>query len=226
MAFLPPGHIIASATREIDEFFGESNEVSVATLISRGDALTPGGLSQMDDLINEIVSDPDVGQLLAPVDPVIAPAHLINAILQVESLESVTQAEIDFARNTPEIQGPLAAMTGTDTDGASIAIASIRLSDTGDERVQDAERRISELAAENEGPLCVSSLSPVIVEDEYRQATESGMAPLIGLALLLISGEVRSHQGTDASESPRPHGGLRGRTAPPEGGGRTDPGIV
>ena len=58
MAFLPPGHIIADATREIDEFFGESNEVSVVTLIFRGDALTPDGLSQMDDLIDEIVSDP------------------------------------------------------------------------------------------------------------------------------------------------------------------------
>ena len=32
----------------------------------------------------------------------------------------------------------------------------------------------------------MSSLSPVIVEDEYKQATEQGMAPLIGLALLLI----------------------------------------
>ncbi|MXY22189.1 MAG: MMPL family transporter [Dehalococcoidia bacterium] len=187
VAFLPPGHIIANATREIDEFFGESNEVSVVTLIFRGDALTPGGLSQMDELINEIVSDPGVGQLLASADPVIAPVHLINAILQVESLESVTQAEIDSARSVPQIQGALAAMTGTDADGTPVAIANIRLSDTGDERVQDAERRISELAAGNEGPLRVSSLSPVIYEDEYRQATESGMAPLIGLALLLIA---------------------------------------
>ena len=33
-----------------------------------------------------------------------------------------------------------------------------------------------------------SSLSPIVFEDEYKQATESGMAPLIGLALLLIVG--------------------------------------
>ena len=33
----------------------------------------------------------------------------------------------------------------------------------------------------------MSSLSPAIVEDEYREATETGMAPLIGLALLLIA---------------------------------------
>ena len=78
-------------------------------------------------------------------------------------------------------------MTGTDTDGTQVAIANIRLTDTGDERVKDAERRISELAADSQGPLSVSSLSPAIVEDEYREATETGMAPLIGLALLLIA---------------------------------------
>ena len=33
----------------------------------------------------------------------------------------------------------------------------------------------------------MSSLSPVIVEDEYTKATEEGMGPLIGLALLLIA---------------------------------------
>ena len=50
-----------------------------------------------------------------------------------------------------------------------------------------AERRINELAVGDEGPLRVSSLSPVVVEDEYKKATEEGMAPLIGLALLLIA---------------------------------------
>ena len=87
----------------------------------------------------------------------------------------------------PEIDGALAAMTGTDTDGTPVAIATIRLRDTGDESVQDAERRINQLAAGAEGPLRVSSVSPVVVEDEYRKATEEGMAPLIGLALLLIA---------------------------------------
>ena len=43
-AFLPPGSAIADA---IDELFGDSDEVSVVTLIFRGEALTPGGLSQM-----------------------------------------------------------------------------------------------------------------------------------------------------------------------------------
>ncbi len=186
VAFLPPGHPIANATHEIDESFGDSGEVNVVTLLFRGDALTPGGLSQMSSLIDEIVSDPRVGELLAPANPIIAPSSLISAVLQVDDFQSITQAQIDSARNIPEIQGVLAAMTGTDTDGTPVAIANIRLNDTGDERIQNAERRIYELAAGDEGPLRVSSLSPVIVEDEYTEATESGMAPLIGLALLLI----------------------------------------
>ncbi len=61
------------------------------------------------------------------------------------------------------------------------------MSDTGDERVQNAERRIHELATGNNGPLDVSSLSPAIVVDEYTEATESGLAPLLGLALVLIA---------------------------------------
>ena len=186
VAFLPPGHPIASATQEIDEFFGDSTEFSVVTLIFRGEALTPGGLAQMDSLVDAIVSEPGVGELLAPANPVVTPALLVNSVLRVESIGSATQAEIDSVRGIPEIQGALAAMTGTDADGTSVSIATIRLNDTGDERIQKAERRISEIAAGNEGPLEVSSLSPVVVEDEYKEATESGMAPLIGLALLLI----------------------------------------
>ena len=187
VAFLPPGHAIANATQEIDEIFGDSSEVSVVTLLFRGEALTPDGLSQMATLVDDIVRDPSVGQLLVPADPIVAPSYLVNAVLQVGSFESVSQAEIDSVRNVPEIGAAIDAMTGTDTDGTPIAIANIRLSDTGDERIQDAERKINELAAGDEGPLRVSSLSPVVVEDEYTEATETGMAPLIGLALLLIA---------------------------------------
>ena len=187
VAFLPPGHAIANATKEIDELFGDSGEYSVVTLVFRGEALTPDGLSQMSTLIDEIVSEPSVGGLLAPSNAVVAPSFLISAALQTESFESVTQAQIDSVRNVPEIQGGIEALTGINTDGTPVAIANIRMSDTGDERIGDAERRISELAVGDEGPLRVSSLSPVIVEDEYRKATEEGMGPLIGLALLLIA---------------------------------------
>ena len=187
VAFLPPGHPIANATREIGDLFGDSGEVSVVTLLFRGEALTPSGLSQMDSLIDDIVSDPSVGDLLVPDAPIVSPSSLFKLILQVDGFGSVTQAEIDSAGVLPPTLGVFDAMTGTDTDGTPVAIANIRLTDTGDEKIQDAERRISELAAGNEGPLRASSLSPVVVEDEYKEAMEEGMAPLIGLALLLIA---------------------------------------
>ena len=187
IAFLPPGHAIANATHEIDELFGDSGEISVVTLLFRGDAITPEGLSQMDALIGEIISDPSVSELLVPVGAVVAPSSIIGALAQAQGLDGINQAVIDASLGVPEIANAIDALTGIDEDGTLVAIANIRLSDTGDERIQVAERQIYELADEDEGPLSVSSLSPVIVEDEYTEATESGLAPLLGLALLLIA---------------------------------------
>ena len=186
-ATLPKGNAVAEALVEIDDLFGDSGDVRVVTLLFRGDTLTPGGLAQMAALFDEIVSDPAVNGLLAPVSPVMAPTSLVEAVLQVDGFESITQVEIDSARGSPEVEAALAAMTGADTDGTPVAIASIRIRNTGDERIEDAERKISEHATGDEGPLRVSSVSFVVIEDEYRVATETGMLPLIGLALLLIA---------------------------------------
>ena len=187
LAFLPPGHPVAEAVNEIDELFGDSGDVRVVTLIFRGEALTPGGLSQMDGLVNTILAREDIPGLLAPGNAVLAPSLLIRDALQADSFESVTQAEIDAVLGVPELQPAFAAMTGLDDDGTTVAIATIRLSASDEDAVQEAEREINELAGEAEGPLTVSSVSPTVVEDEYKEATESGMIPLIGLALLLIA---------------------------------------
>ena len=188
VAFLPPGHPVAEATGDIGELFEESGEISVVTLVFRGEALTPDGLSQMSALIAAIESDSSVRELLARVDPIISPSHVLTDVPEIDDLESVTQEEIDAVlRDYPVIQAALAGLTGTDADGSKVAVANIRLSDTGGEKTQDAERRIHELAVGDDGFLEVSSISPTVVEDEYKEATESGMAPLIGLALLLIT---------------------------------------
>lgn len=185
---LPEGGPVERALDEIDEYFGEFGAGRVVTLLFRGDAISPGGLSQMADLLDRIVTDPAVGQLLAHDNPVAAPTFLVQAMLQVDNFESVTRAQVDDAPAPPELRAAFDALTGTDTDGTEVAIAVVRLRDTGDERVAEAERWIRGLAAEDEGPLQVSTISPAIVEDEYQRATEEGMAPLIGLALLLIAG--------------------------------------
>ena len=186
--FLPPGSAIVEALDEIDTLFGESGAVSFVTLIFRGEAITPDGLSQMDALVEAIATEPGVAELLAHDDPVIAPSALVKGVLRLEGFESVTQAEIDSARSIPEIGGALAAMTGTDTDGTPVAIATIRLRDTGDDRTRSAERRIHELARADAGSLRVTSVSPVVIEDEYQEASRTGMLPFYAAALALIAG--------------------------------------
>ncbi len=189
--FLPPDSAIAQAMDDIEERFGESGEVSIVTLVFRGEALTPTGLAQIDALTDRIVSEPDVRESLAPADAVVSPALLIRAALpttlQTDRLESLSQAAIDSARAVPDIQAGLDAITGIDSDGTPVALATIRLREADAERLQQAERRIDELAVKQDGPLRVSSVSPTVVEDEYQQATRTGTLPLIGIALLLIA---------------------------------------
>ena len=186
-ATLPQGSAVAEALHEIDRLFREAGEASVVTLLFRGDALTPGGLAQMDSLIKAMLSDPDMVELLAPENPVVAPSGLVMQLLGVDSFDTVTQADIDSLQGPPEILGALNALTGNDLDGTPVAVATIRLLHTDDQRIDDAERRMDRLARADEGPLSVSTVSPVIIEDEYKRATEEGMAPLVGLAFLLIA---------------------------------------
>ena len=187
-ATLPEGNAVAETLTEINQLFGDSGEVHVVTLLFHGEALTPGGLSQMDALIGAIVGDPGIGALLAPGNPVVAPSSLLVALTGGDGFETVTQAAIDSARGSPEISEALAALTGASADGTPVAIAILRLHDTKDERIEEAERRINRLAAGDEGPLRVSSISPVVVEDEYKEATETGLLPFLGAAFLLIAG--------------------------------------
>ncbi|MYC01680.1 MAG: MMPL family transporter [Chloroflexi bacterium] len=187
LALLPQDGPIVEAIGEINDHFEASGDVRLVTLVFRGAALTPEGLSQMSGLLGGIAAEPDIAMLLTPTDAIFSPAHLIQAALGAENLDAVSQAEIDAVSAAPEIAPVIGALTGTDVDGTAVAIATVRLRNTQDERVADAERQIAEMATSDEGPLQVSSVSPIVVEDEYKQATEDGMAPLIGVALLLIA---------------------------------------
>lgn len=184
---LPQEGTINKAMLEIEERFGESGEVGVITLLFRGNALTPDGLIQMDALLKDIASDPAVVELLSPIDPIIAPTLLVQAALQVDNLASVTQEQVNAVKEAPRIGEALAAMTGNDAAGNPVAVASIRLRNTGDDKLVEAERRVYDLAVGDEGPLDVSSVSFSVIEDESREATETGMLPLVGLAFLLIA---------------------------------------
>ncbi len=184
---LPQGNAVAEALDEIDRLFSDSGEARVTTVLFRGDAITPAGLSQMDALLAQVAAEPGVAELLTATDPLIGPSLLYKAILQVGSFESVSQAEIDSASVPPQFQLALDALTGNDDDGTPVSVATVRLRETGDERINDAERKIHELALASKGMLQASTISFIVIEDEYVKATEEGMAPLIGLAFLLIA---------------------------------------
>ena len=192
-AFLPQDSDVARAMDEVETLFGDSADVKVTTLVFRGEALTPEGLVQMEELLAAIASDPKVASLLPPINAVFAPSLFLKGVLQVEGFESVSQAEIDgaldYLRTTPEaaaIQAAITAMVGRDAEGSPVGVGTVRLLDTGDDAVDDAERRIDELGRESEGPLRVSSVSIAVIEDEVREATGSRMLPLLGIALLVI----------------------------------------
>ena len=187
LEFLPPGHPIAGASAEIEEYFTDSGETTVSTLIFRGETLTPDGLQQMEALLNRIVADEAVGPLLAKQTPVIAPSGVIQQALQLPDLSGLTPEMLAAARTDPAIAQALSAMTGRDVDGGTVTIARITLTGSDEELIAGAERRINELARADEGRIAVSSISNIIVQDEYRKATEEGMAPLVGLAIVLIA---------------------------------------
>ncbi len=184
--FFPPDSPIVEAMDQIDELFQATGQISTTTLIFRGEALTPAGLAQMDGLTGRIAEQPDVQALLSGDDAIVSPALLVQAALGMDGFESVSQAQIDQAGAVPQIGAALDAMTGTDADGAPIAIATVRLRDTDDERLQNAERLIHDLALADTGALDVSSLSPTLLEDEYRGSRDQ-MGTLIGAALVVIA---------------------------------------
>ncbi len=187
--FFPPDSPILQATERIEEQFQASGQVGTTTLLFRGEALTPAGLAQMDALIERIVGRSEVRALLPDADAVVSPALLIGNALGLDgfrSVSAVSQAQIDRVVAEPQLRAALSAMTGVNGEGESIAVASVRLRDTGDERTREAERLIHELAIADRGPLRVSSVSQTLIEDEY-QGSRDQMGALIGGALLVIA---------------------------------------
>jgi len=101
LALLPQDGPIVEAIGEINDHFEASGDVRLVTLVFRGAALTPEGLSQMSGLLGGIATEPDIAMLLPPPDAIFSPAHLIQAALGAENLEAVSQAEIDAVSAAP-----------------------------------------------------------------------------------------------------------------------------
>ncbi len=193
--FLSDDSDVAVALSKIETLFGESAETSSVTLLFRGEVLTPEGLAQIDRVIERATSDARVADVLAAGDAVASPTEPLAAVLGVEGFADTTQAELEEALDRIAQEGGLAgqraaldALTGTDADGTSVAIATIRLRDPGDmETLVAAELAIHEITEEVEGPLAGRSVSEATIDEESDAATGSTMLRLMGVALLVIA---------------------------------------
>ena len=190
--FLPKDSRIATATDKIEVLFGGSTDTITATLIFRGNVLTPDGLAQIDRVLNEATSDPRVSLHLAPAVPIFGPTLLIAAALGTNDFASLSQQQIDQV--VAEV--PLGRLVGTDADGTQVAISNVRLLKDidGDGDVEDdadglaaADLAIRDIAEAGQGPLEGSSLSPATLEEETDAATGGEMLVLMGIALAVIA---------------------------------------
>ena len=193
--FLADDSDVTVALAKIEELFGASAEAGSATLIFRGEALTPEGLAQIDDVIARVTSDGRVAEVLPAGEAVSSPAHVLAAVMGVDGFEDVTEAEVDAALDRiarePELATERAALdglTGVDADGTPVAIAAIRLRDPGNaETLVEAELAIHEITEAVDGPLAGRSLSEATTDEEGEAATGSTMVLLLGIALVVIA---------------------------------------
>ena len=194
IGFLPPDTEVARAMNDLETLFGNSAEITVVTVIFRGELFTPSGLAQMEGLLDRITEEPGVAELVATGHSITAPSLLIASLLQVDSLESLNQERIDSVlrqvETSPELHSEriaLSSMTGTDKDGSPISVATIRLSQVGHTDLKEAQWKIHEMVEYDSGPLRARSVSLALVEREYQEATGPDMLPLVGVAILVVS---------------------------------------
>ena len=190
--FLPEESRVAAASSKVQSLFGGTRDTTTVTLIFRGNALTPDGLSQMDAALAQVTSDPKVAPLLALPDPVFAPTMLVAAALGTNDFASLSQQEIDQAAT----RIPVGRLVGTDSDGTPVATASVRLvidadrdGDVDDDAgaLAEAELAIHDIVKASRGPLEGSSLSGAVVAEDTSAGTGSQMVLLMILALTVIA---------------------------------------
>ena len=76
-AFLPDDSRVYAANGRIADLFGSKSETISATLLFRGDALTPEGLAQIDGAMSQILSHPEVTVAITGGDTI---AHLDDSL--------------------------------------------------------------------------------------------------------------------------------------------------
>ena len=188
--FLPEDSDVTVATETIENLFGSSQDTISVTLLFRGEALTPDGLAQIQQVIDSVVTDSLVAPFLVP-GGVVSPTIPLGLALETNDFASLSQPQIDAAA----AQLPLDRLISADVDGTIVAIANVRLFQDGDrdgdkvddeETLEEAQLLIRAIAVDTPGPLEGSGLSEATTAEETERATGTQMTIIMIIALAVI----------------------------------------
>ena len=196
-SFLPADSELAEASSAIRESFPASAGVEIAQILARGDVLSADSLRLVGDLLARIVRDPMVAPFLVD-DPVAGYVPITQGLLAAGGLDpaTVTDAELDAilagAVRVPEFaeaNAGLQRFVPRDSFGTPIAgLSLITLNEAGDPLgLQAAQLRVHEITASVDlAPLEVSAITKANSNTEGRQARQSSLFLLMGIALVVI----------------------------------------
>ena len=195
--FLPADSELADASSAIRESFPEAAGVEIVQILARGEVLAPDSLRGVRDLQTTIVRDPVVQPFLVD-EPVTGYVSIIERLLASAGIDlaTVSQAQLNaILARVSEVPALAEAKAGLDRlvprnpAGNPVAgLSLITLNEAGDPLgLQAAQLRVHEIANSADlAPLEVSIISKANSNTESREARESSLVLLMGIALVVI----------------------------------------
>ncbi len=195
--FLPADSELADATAAIRESFPAAAGVEIVQILARGDVLAADSLRAVRDLQTRIVSDPVVEPFVVD-EPLAGYVSIAERLLAVGGLDlaTVSDADLDAAlarmASVPELAEANAGLdrfVPRDAAGTPIAgLSLITLNEAGDPLgLQAAQLRAHEITDFADlAPLAVSAITKANSNTEGREARQSSLFLLMGIALVVI----------------------------------------
>ena len=197
--FLPADSELAEASAAIRESFPEAAGVQIVQLLARGNVLAADSLRAVRDLQTQIIEDPAVAPFVV-AEPLVGYVGIVESVLAAGGLDlaTVSDAELDAVLDrlsrSPELADARAGLdrfVPRDAAGAPIAgLSLITLNDAGDPLgLQDAQLRAGDIAASasaDPGSPAVSIISKANSNIEGKEARESSLFVLMGIALVVM----------------------------------------
>ena len=198
--FLPADSELAEAAAAIRESFPAAAGVEIVQVLAKGDVLTADSLRAVADLQNRIIGDPAIAPFVV-AEPVAGYVPIVERLLAAGGLDLATVSDADLgtalgrAARSPELaeaNALLARFAPRNDAGVPIAgLSLITLNDAGDplglQAAQLRAHEIAESASADLTPLAVSVISKANSNTEGKEARESSLFVLMGIALAVIA---------------------------------------